>query len=316
MKTVKQTGQPMLHAKGRPKTSEKSNALEVLKPVRPIPNVRAQLDAYIEKKITEIIGADQTGVFEPWFQRKELAREIRKLQTVPQLRKWHNCFNEWGCVDCKKKDGRYGADGMCATCFSKWKMRLQTILRFTEKERPDALLFAPDPTELAQSAPQASAGTDEECPRGLFVAAEIEPVEVETRDYITKAERRARRADTLRQAVEQGLTAREIAEKYDPDFLKNPEAATQRIQVALYRYVPPSVRAQRQHERSTRHEEMWRKARALHEGGLCWRDVARLLDPDFAKSPKAAMARIIRGARQVPLIRDLQDVARKALMRK
>ena len=212
----------MLHAKGRPKTSEKSNALEVLKPVRPIPNVRAQLDAYIEKKITEIIGADQTGVFEPWFQRKELAREIRKLQTVPQLRKWHNCFNEWGCVDCKKKDGRYGADGMCATCFSKWKMRLQTILRFTEKERPDALLFAPDPTELAQSAPQASAGTDEECPRGPFVAAEIEPVEVETRGYITKAERRARRADTLRQAVEQGLTAREIAEKYDPDFLKNP----------------------------------------------------------------------------------------------
>ena len=113
-----------------------------------------------------------------------------------------------------------------------------------------------------------------------------------------RREKRERYVKTLRYAVEQGLTAREIAEKYDPDFVEDPEAATQRMQVALYRYVPPAVRAQRKHERSAHREEMLRQARHLHERGLTWREITELLDPEgFATDPKAAMARIITGVR-------------------
>src|SRR6202043_2202502 len=128
-------------------------------------------------------------------------------------------------------------------------------------------------------------------------------------------EKRAGRVETLRLAVEQGLTCREIAEKYDPDFLMNPEAATQRIQVAVYRYVPRAVRARRQHEKSARREEIWREARNLHVGRhLTWREIAQRLDPEgFAKNPKAAMARIITGSRRVPLVRDLTELAQRAL---
>jgi hypothetical protein len=146
----------------------------------------------------------------------------------------------------------------------------------------------------------------------------------ETRDYITKADRRTQRAETLRHAVEQGLTWREIAEKYDPDFLKDPEVATERIRVAVYLYVPPAVRelakartAQRQHERSAQRHEIWRQARNLHvEQSLTWREITQRLDPEgFAKDPKAAMARMITGSRRVSLVRDLTDLARKALKR-
>ena len=311
---------------------KKNNAVEILKPLRPAPNIRAQLDAYIEQKIAEIIGADKTGLFQPFFQRKEIAREIKKLETVPQQRKWHSYFDEWGCLVCAEKDRQYVSGGMCAACYSRVKMRLQTIVRFMEIERPDATPLDPGRlTDLAQSASQAPAA-DEDSPRGLFVAAGIEPVEVETRDYITKAERRAqrkaqrqrgvamrekrsRRAETLRQAVEQGLTCREIAQRDDPDFLDDPEAATERTQHAAYRNVPPAVRAQRLHERSARRAEIWRQARNLHvEQGLTWREIAQRLDPEgFAKDPKAAMARMITGSRSVSMVRDLTDVARAAL---
>jgi len=117
-------------------------------------------------------------------------------------------------------------------------MRLQTIVRFTERERPDAAPFTLDRlTDLASGAVQRQL----EAPK-------------ETRDYITKAER---------------------------------------------------------HER-------WREARTIHdEQGLTWRTITQRLDPDsFAEDPKSATERMKTGALRVSMVRDLQDVARKALTRK
>ena len=137
--------------RGRLKMPRENNAaVEVLG--QAAPNIRAQLDAYIEQKLAEMIGADFTGILEPFFQRKAIAREIRKLQTLPQQQKWSNYFAEWGCLVCAKKDVRYQANGMCQTCHQRTSLRLQTILRFTEKERPDSPPFAPDPTDLARAA--------------------------------------------------------------------------------------------------------------------------------------------------------------------
>jgi hypothetical protein len=198
--------------------SKKSNVPEVLGPAAP--NIRAQLDAYIEQKITAMIGADETGIFEPWFQRQSIATEIKKLQTVPQQRKWYNYFNEWGCLICQSKDGRYAAEGMCNACYQRIKQRLQTILRFTERERPDYPSFTPDRlTDLASDA----------------VQRQLEAPE-ETRDYITKAERSARRHEIWRQAralhVEQKLTWRTITQRLDPEgFAQDPEAAMARMKM-------------------------------------------------------------------------------------
>jgi hypothetical protein len=47
---------------------KKSNVTEVLGPTDPVPNVRAQLEAFIEHKMAEMMGADKTGIFEPFFQ--------------------------------------------------------------------------------------------------------------------------------------------------------------------------------------------------------------------------------------------------------
>jgi hypothetical protein len=117
--------------------AKKSKAIEVLKPIHPVPNVRAQLDAYIEQKMAEIMGAKTDGIFEPFFQSKAIENEIRKRQTVPQQRKWHYYFEEWGCLVCESKDRMHKSLGMCTTCFGRIKQRLAASLRRAEAERPE-----------------------------------------------------------------------------------------------------------------------------------------------------------------------------------
>jgi len=282
-----------------------SEAVEVL-PGR-VASRDPALERMIEQKLAEMMGSSQHGIFEPFFQSKAIADAIRKLETVPQQRKWHIYFAEWGCLICGRQDRRYSGLGMCSACYRRTLSRLQDIVRRAEAERPeqaplrdlqDVAREALRPTQKALPARTRPYVTKAERKTERKAQREAER-ETATSDRIAaRREKRERYVKTLRYAVEQGLTAREIAEKYDPDFVKDPEAATQRMQVALYRYVPPAVRAQRKHERSAHREEMLRQARHLHERGLTWREITELLDPEgFATDPKAAMARIITGVR-------------------
>src|SRR5579862_6226449 len=280
--------------------------------VLPMPPPREVLDTrlreLIEQKLAEMMGGD-AGLFEPFFQPKKIADEIKKLQTVPQQRKWHHYFQEWGCLICEKKNRPHMCLGMCQACYPKIAHRLQNIVRLTEgEEQANAPSFAPDRlTELASGAVRKQLSGETPQPK--------------TRDYITKIERkaqrekaerdgrekRAHRAETLRHAQNlhdyHGWSWKALAEKYDPNFSKDPEAATLRIRIAARECVSPSVRklgqlsrAHRNHEKGARQAEIWRHARALHvEQNLTWREIAQRLDPDFAKDPQAAIARIMMG---------------------
>jgi hypothetical protein len=263
------------------------------------------LERMIEQKIAEMMGDSQDAIFQPFFQTKAIAHEIRKLQTVPQQHKWTYRFEDYGCLICHAKDVRHASLGMCHNCHSRTGNELKASLKrrknAEKREAPEAVR---DLAELAQQAIAQEARTrcDERDEIRAEQKAEREKV---ARDRIaTTQEKRARLAETLRQATEQGLTWGEMAQRYDPDFLKDPKAATERMRVAVYRLVPQPVReakiAQRQHEKNARNADVWRQARALHGKGLTWREIAELLDPEgFAVEPKAAMARIISGSRRV-----------------
>ena len=278
--------------------ARKNNVTEVLGPVDPAPNVRAQLEAFIEHKIAEMMGGD-AGVFEPFFQPKKIADEIRKLQTVPQQRKWHDYYLEWGCLVCQKKNWPHTSNGMCQACHSRTLARLKTILRSTENERSDSSPFTPDRlTELASGAVRKQLSGEAS---GL-----------ETHAYVTKAERKAQREKATREALLQaqtlhadGLTWKAVTQRLDPSgFANDPERAIERLRIAVQKYVPPAVRklgyakiARRKQERSASRKEIWRQARALHvEQKLTWREIAQRLDSDFDKNPKAAIARIRNGS--------------------
>jgi hypothetical protein len=216
-------------------------------------------------------------------------------------------------------------------------MRLQTILRFTESERPDAARFTPDRlTELASGAVRKQLSGETSAPAYLTRAEQKAQRQAErkaqrekaTRDRMAPTrEKRARRDQALLQAHtlhEDGLTWKAVTQRLDPSgFANDPKRAIERLRVAVQTYVPPAVRklghakiARRKQERSASRKEIWRQARALHvEQKLPWRKIAQRLDPDFDKDPKAAIARIEMGAHRVSLVRDLTDLAHAALGR-
>ncbi len=104
--------------------------IEILHPVEPVPNLKAALERMVEQKIAEMMGDNQDGIFEPFFQAPAIAAAIRKLETVPQQRKWQRYFEEWGCMICaKQRRWVISTLGMCAACFHRTRMRLQRILR-------------------------------------------------------------------------------------------------------------------------------------------------------------------------------------------
>jgi hypothetical protein len=117
----------------------RSQAVEVLPPgsSSPIGGHDRALERMIEQKIAEMMGGSRDGILQPFFQSNAIADAIRKLQTVPQQRKWHYYFEEWGCLICAKKDGQYTSLGMCKACYHRTLHRLQAILKRADAERPE-----------------------------------------------------------------------------------------------------------------------------------------------------------------------------------
>jgi hypothetical protein len=111
--------------------------IEILQPVEPAPNLKAALERMVEQKIAEMMGDSQNGIFEPFFQAKAIAHAIRKLETIPQQRKWHYYFEEWGCLICGRKDLKHQSLGMCVNCHHRTGTRLQSILRRASDDRPE-----------------------------------------------------------------------------------------------------------------------------------------------------------------------------------
>jgi len=73
--------------------------VEVLSPAEP--DIKGTLERMVERKIAEMMGDSQNGIFEPFFQAKAIMHAIRKLETIPQQRKWQYYFEEWAAWPAK-----------------------------------------------------------------------------------------------------------------------------------------------------------------------------------------------------------------------
>jgi hypothetical protein len=97
------------------------------------------------------MGDGRDGIFEPFFQPKAIAAAIRKLETVPQQRKWQHYFEEWGCLICGNKERGHFTLGMCTPCYHRTSQRLARILRRAAEDRPEH----PPPRDLQDVARKA-----------------------------------------------------------------------------------------------------------------------------------------------------------------
>jgi hypothetical protein len=95
---------------------------------------RSELKDLIEAKIREVLEQRDDFVGEPFFRDSRTAKEIRRLQTVDEQKKWSVYFHRHGCLICDTRERTYAANGMCARCRRRTYERLREILSETKRK--------------------------------------------------------------------------------------------------------------------------------------------------------------------------------------
>jgi hypothetical protein len=54
----------------------------------------------IDKQVSEALASNSDALFQPWFQLRKVAYEIKRKQTVTEQRKWTEYFKKYGCIVC------------------------------------------------------------------------------------------------------------------------------------------------------------------------------------------------------------------------
>jgi len=98
----------------------KSYEPEILPATRPL----------VQQQVAEILSKRDDFVLEPWFRTRQVAYELRRLQTVPERKAWNLVYEWGGCIVCKTTELPHAGNGMCPRC----RARIHQLKRSTEKE--------------------------------------------------------------------------------------------------------------------------------------------------------------------------------------
>ena len=97
---------------------------------------REELDRLVQQKVAEIMAERDALVFEPFFRSRQVAYELRRLQSVPEQEKFGVAYERYGCIDCKMHKMPHVGNGMCNNCRAKWFRRLAEIIGEGMKGEP------------------------------------------------------------------------------------------------------------------------------------------------------------------------------------
>jgi hypothetical protein len=117
----------------------KINKIEVLlspQEVRRAPVQRAELERLVEQKVAEIMAERDALVFEPWFRSRQVAYELKRLQTVPEQEKFSVCYERYGCMICETHATPHAGTGFYQGCRAKWFRRLTQVIAEGMKGEP------------------------------------------------------------------------------------------------------------------------------------------------------------------------------------
>src|ERR1700732_907095 len=76
----------------------------------------ATLQKLVQQKVAEILAARDDFIFEPFFRSRQVTFEIRRLQTVPEIKKWAVFYQRHGCLRCGKSERPHASCGVCSAC--------------------------------------------------------------------------------------------------------------------------------------------------------------------------------------------------------
>jgi hypothetical protein len=132
----------------------KSVNVELLPPVGTIQGSSPEesLNRLVQEKVAEILADRDNFIFEPFFRSRQIAYELKRLQTMPERRKWNLFFERHGCLVCVTRERIHVANGMRARCYNRTHSTLKQIIA-EQTTGPEALASscALLPTSVEQS---------------------------------------------------------------------------------------------------------------------------------------------------------------------
>lgn len=96
---------------------------------------------FVEEQVRAAMSQGSDSTFQPFFQTREIAYEIKRRQTVTEQKKFGYAYEDWGCLVCGTKERRHQSLWMCSYCYPRMAQRLLTSIR---KRSPDPGI--PQPT--------------------------------------------------------------------------------------------------------------------------------------------------------------------------
>lgn len=79
----------------------------------------AELHRLVQEEVAKIMAKRDAFVFEPFFRSRQVAYELKRLQTVPEQKKFSVAFTRYGCLVCKTRERIHGGNGMCTNCYAR-----------------------------------------------------------------------------------------------------------------------------------------------------------------------------------------------------
>jgi hypothetical protein len=127
---------------------------ELLPPVRPaiIPDMRGMLERLVEEKVAQVMAKKSDALFQPYFQGRKVAAEIRRNQTVSERKRWGRYFKKWGCDVCGTKERQHYALGRCLACYRRTEQRLNEIMAHGASQKGSIAVFLDRQGDLARAA--------------------------------------------------------------------------------------------------------------------------------------------------------------------
>jgi hypothetical protein len=96
--------------------------------IQQAPVRRAELERMIQQKVAEIMAERDALVFEPFFRSRQVAYELKRLQTVPEQEKFSVGYERYGCMICESHATPHAGNGLCRSCRAKWFGRYVQII--------------------------------------------------------------------------------------------------------------------------------------------------------------------------------------------
>jgi len=113
---------------------------------------KAMIAKIVEEKVLEALTHPTDSDFQPFFQPRHIANEIKRRQTVQEQHKFSYAYNDWGCLVCGTKDRPYQSLWMCKGCYSVAHHRLLASIRKHSPGQDEPRPTFVDTVKLARAA--------------------------------------------------------------------------------------------------------------------------------------------------------------------